>query len=228
MRVLLLVLCGTIACSGCASLTKDEAWKMPNLFSKKEKEPEPYPTPVKMATTWAPDTLSSPGKTTTRGFGGRIFFYNEKSQAVPVEGELLVVGYIDTGIAGEPPITRRYAFTSEQLTSHFAQSDLGASYSIWIPWDADGGMQHTISLVPTFTPKNGTAIQGAPTVVVLPGQTPLQAQYRQRARSQMEGQLPTGVRQVNYGQPPARIANGQSGLTTTTIPMNSDMTRRLR
>ncbi|MCC2099485.1 MAG: hypothetical protein KDJ29_21530, partial [Hyphomicrobiales bacterium] len=148
MRVLLLILCGTIACSGCASLTKDEAWKMPNLFSKKEKEPEPYPTPVKMATTWAPDTLSSPGKTTTRGFGGRLFFYNEKSQAVPVDGELLVVGYVDTGVAGAPPITRRYAFTSEQLTSHFAQSDLGASYSIWIPWDADGGMQHTISLVP--------------------------------------------------------------------------------
>ncbi len=37
-----------------------------------------------------------PGKPVTRGFGGRIYFYNDRSQAVPVDGELVVYGFDDT------------------------------------------------------------------------------------------------------------------------------------
>ena len=51
-----------------------------------EEEEEPYPEPMKLAATWTPDTLIQTGRTPTRGFGGRIYFYDQKSRPVPVEG----------------------------------------------------------------------------------------------------------------------------------------------
>ena len=238
MRTLMIAICGVMLIGGCVSAPSADKWKLTNPLSKKEKEPEPYPTPVKLATTWSPDTLSAPGKKTTRGFGGRLFFYNEKSRAVPVEGELMIVGYLDPGFEGATPITRRFAFTSEQLTSHHSQTDLGASYSIWVPWDAVGGMQQKITLVPTFTPKEGNPIQGAPTVVVLPGESAMDLAMKKMPNSRQihsptrRDVLPQGIRQAGF-QPttsysPAMGTTPYSGVTTTTIPLGNDMQRRLR
>ena len=83
------------------------------------------------------------GRTPTRGFGGRVLFYDEKSRPVPVEGSLMVHGFDDSSEDPEEGVNR-FAFTSEQFTRHFSQSDLGASYSIWIPWDAIGGDQKRV------------------------------------------------------------------------------------
>ncbi len=80
--------------SGCASLTepssakkgkKKESW---SWFKKKE-----YQEPKSLVAIWTEDTFAQPGKPMTRGFGGRLYFYNEKSQAIPVDGELIVYGY---------------------------------------------------------------------------------------------------------------------------------------
>ena len=45
----------------------------------------------------------------------------------------------------------------------------GASYSIWIPWDAIGGEQKRISLVTSFKSTSGKPIQGIPATMMLPG-----------------------------------------------------------
>ncbi len=131
-----------IAClllSGCASLTggdkaKNKPKKDSSWFSWKKKE---YQTPHSMAVIWSEDVLTVPGKPPTRGFGGRIYFYNEKSQAIPVEGELMVYGYDESAVkpasTAAPAADKRFRFTSEQFTQHFSESELGASYSIWIP-----------------------------------------------------------------------------------------------
>ncbi|MEM6980074.1 MAG: hypothetical protein AAF539_10445, partial [Planctomycetota bacterium] len=76
-----------LSLTGCA-LTSDKAqttdsssdgWLTHLPWVKKQDDvPEPYPTPVKIATTWAPDTLTQSGRTPTRGFGARVFFYDEK------------------------------------------------------------------------------------------------------------------------------------------------------
>ena len=140
------------------------------LIGKKKKDgpPEPYPNPVKIAATWTPDTLIQTGRTPTRGFGGRVFFYDEKSRPVPVEGTLTVHGFDDSG--GDPENDmKRFVFTPEQFTRHFGQSDLGASYSVWIPWDAVGGSQKKISLVTSFLTAKGESIQGIPATLLLPG-----------------------------------------------------------
>lgn len=190
--------------AGCAGLGQKSPtdWKMP--WSKKDKPPEPYPNPVKMAATWTPDTLVQTGRTPTRGFGGRLFFYDEKTRAVPVEGDLTVHAFAEStdGSVGE---VKRYQFTAEQFTQHFSQSDLGASYSIWIPWDAVGGDQMRISLVPSFKSANGRLVQGETALVGLPGR---------RKEIESIAKKPDPAQAMIASRDPSK-----SGLTTTTIPV---------
>lgn len=175
---LLAPLLGMLFLSGCASMmdsksksTKESEKK--SWFKKKE-----YQLPQSMNVTWAHDIISVPGKPPARGFGGRIYFYNEKSQAIPVDGELMVYGFDDTssiqpGAAllaqGMDHADKRYRFTDEQFTTHFSESDLGASYSIWIPWDAAPGPKKKIMLIPTFKSKDGKVIRGNAATLLLPG-----------------------------------------------------------
>jgi hypothetical protein len=160
--------------AGCSSLTnakdakngkKDSTW---SFFKKKE-----YQTPQSINVTWTYDIFTKEGKPPTRGFGGRLYFYNEKSQAIPVEGELTVFGFDDTERSHDgssmESADKKFRFTPEQFTTHFSESELGASYSIWIPWDAAPGMQKKIMLIPTFKSKDGPVIRGNAATLVLPG-----------------------------------------------------------
>lgn len=202
------LLCSAVVTAGgCTSSGPKgpSSWNMP--WSKKEKPPKPYPNPVKMAVTWTPDTLVQSGRTPTRGFGGRVFFYDEKTRPVPVEGDLTVHAIAENpdGSIGE---VKRYHFTAEQFTQHFSQSDLGASYSIWIPWDAVGGEQKRISLVPSFRTAAGRMVQGEQAIVGLPGRRP---QVENIAKQ------PDPVSQML-----AQRDTTRSGLTTTTIPVRRE------
>lgn len=191
----------TVGCVGSGPKFASD-WKAP--WSKKDKKPEPYPNPAKMAVTWTPDTLVQSGRTPTRGFGGRLFFYDEKIRAVPVEGELTVHAFAENpdGSVGE---VKRYHFTSEQFTQHFSQSDLGASYSIWIPWDAVGGDQMRVSLVPSFRSAKGNLVQGETALVGLPGK---------RREVESIAKRPDPNATLMAARDPSK-----SGLTTTTIPL---------
>jgi len=191
----------SVGCAGSGPKFASD-WKMP--WSKKDKKPEPYPNPSKLAVTWTPDTLVQSGRTPTRGFGGRLFFYDEKVRPVPVEGELTVHAFAENpdGSVGE---VKRYHFTSEQFTQHFSQSDLGASYSIWIPWDAVGGDQMRISLVPSFRSAKGNLVQGETALVGLPGR---------RREVESIAKRPDPNESLMAARDPSK-----SGLTTTTIPL---------
>jgi hypothetical protein len=131
-----------------------------------------YPAPAKVAVIWSPAVLNQPGQPPTRGFGGRVYFYDASNSAVPVEGQLVVYGYNDThaGAASKTP-QRKFVFTPDQFTQHFSPTQLGASYSIWIPWDAVGQPQMEISLVPVFTAASGQLLVGQPSHNLLPGPT---------------------------------------------------------
>lgn len=178
-------------------------WKLP--WSKKDDKPVPYPNPARMAVTWTPDTLVQSGRTPTRGFGGRLFFYDEKTRTVPVEGDLMIHAFAENpdGTMGE---VKRYQFTSEQFTRHFSQSDLGASYSIWVPWDAVGGDQMKVSLVPSFKSTSGRVVQGETALVGLPGK---RSEVEAIARKRPD---PTELLM-------AERESAVSGMTTTTIPV---------
>lgn len=194
---------------GCTSVSKNKDSK-PSLLDRmpwsSKQEPEPYPNPVKLAATWTPDTLVQSGRTPTRGFGGRLFFYDEKSRPVPVEGTLNVHGFNE--LTENPnDAVKKFEFTPEQFTTHFSQTDLGASYSVWIPWDAVGSNQKRITLVPSFKTREGKIVQGTPSTVVLPG--PLDPATTKSPQYSTTFKDHTNA--IDSDMPPT------SGLTTTTI-----------
>jgi hypothetical protein len=212
----------TLACTGCSSLTtakrksgkKDSSW---SFFKKK-----PYQTPQSINVTWTYDIYTKEGKPPTRGFGGRLYFYNEKSQAIPVEGELTVYGFDDTERSHDgasiESADKRFRFTPEQFTTHFSESELGASYSIWIPWDAAPGMQKKIMLIPTFKTKDGPVIRGNAATVLLPGMTP------QQDREQViQASAPGGVQRASHNGSTnhASVSHGSGNTAhrTTTIQL---------
>lgn len=211
---------GSLVASGCTAPTSRTDAKLMNFFktpewikksswSKGDNEPPtPYPGPVKMAATWTPDVLVQTGRTPTRGFGGRLFFFDEKSKAVPVEGTLTIHGF-EGDTKGKDGSIRPFKFTPEQFTNHFSQSDFGASYSIWIPWDAAGGDQKRISLVATFQTTEGKLVQGVPTTVILPGKT--------LAQDAKESATVFSPQYEGHRNAVAQLSTRPSGLVTTTI-----------
>lgn len=188
-----------------------------------------------MVAIWTEDTLVQPGKPVTRGFGGRIYFYNEKSQAIPVEGELIVYGYDDSSAAAAHSLTsaveanKKFVFTPEQFTQHFSQSDLGASYSIWIPWDVAGGPQKKIALMPTFITQEQRMVRGEaskltlsgkPTATLVQGDVPNNT--IQLASASMPAIEPGAL--MNLSAPNGQTANAPNGNPNSTLaaPFNGD------
>ena len=110
------------------------------------------------------------GKTPIRGLGGRIYFYDSKNKAIAVEGQLAVYAYDNSKPGGESKVPdRKYCFAPEQFTNHYSPTEMGASYSIWLPWDEVGKPQADISLVPIFTSSSGALVMGQTSRNMVPG-----------------------------------------------------------
>ncbi len=231
---LLIVASTLVATVGCQSMTsmpfydkgkkKDASW---SWFKKKE-----YQTPQSVNITWMHDVLTLPGKPATRGFGGRFFFYNEKTQAIPVDGDLTVYGFDDTDARRNTEdlshADKKFRFTAEQLTSHFSEGQLGASYSVWIPWDAAPGRHKKIMLIPTFVSKDGKAIRGAAASLNLPGVD--QSEEYGFDVMQSSGTVPASAIGP-HAIPSSMMQNGMSptpptSLRTTTIQLPPKSIRR--
>jgi len=234
-----------LVATGCASMFDGSSNRNPK--KKKEnwswfKKPE-YQEPKSMVTIWSEDTLIQPGKPVTRGFGGRIYFYNEKSQPIPVEGELMVYGFDDstTAVPSASPSDqeivqggKKFGFTAEQFTQHFSHSDLGASYSIWIPWDAASGEQKKITLMPTFITKDKRVVRGDASKLTLSGKTTAQAnnQRPNNAIQLASAVIPTAqegaLTMLSQGASSNNASSKSSpglGMTTTTIRMDQPINR---
>jgi hypothetical protein len=240
------LLCTLCFFGGCATFTQQTTAKDSKKGESKwpwSKEKE-YQMPRSMAVIWSPDVFVAPGATPSRGFGGRIYFYNEKSQAVPVDGELIVHGYDETTrhAAGANPAKadKTFRFTSEQFTQHFSESQLGASYSIWIPWDQEAeGTSRKIVLIPTFVGKDGKVVRGDSSQVVLQGTIANEAQVPQdpmaplREAMRSPSDQGSAVQAASYHADILRVdppdhANRipSSGLRTTTISIPSTSSGR--
>jgi hypothetical protein len=155
----LLVMASVCVFAGCQALVPTGA---KNWFGQSPKIKESqYSTPVKLAAVWTPAVLNQAGMAPTRGFGGRLYFYDANNRPVAVEGQLVVYAYNDSkpGADGRTP-DAKYAFTPEQFTTHYTPTELGASYSIWIPWDHVGAPRMEVTLVPIFTAASGQLVMG--------------------------------------------------------------------
>ena len=185
-----------------------------------------------MTVTWSNDILTLAGKPPTRGFGGRFFFYNEKTQAIPVDGDLVVYGFDDTfrkhNSEDLGQAEKRFRFTSEQFTTHFSESELGASYSVWIPWDEAYGDQKKIMLIPTFMTKDGRLIRGPASNLNLPGKVTEDpaAGMAQQASAMIPGAIPGAVNSQLQDPRLAGTSQVMNGMRTTTIQMPSSSLRK--
>jgi hypothetical protein len=140
--------------TGCQS-TKGKLAAMNPISGMGEAEPE-IGVPVRVAGTWTEAVLHQSGEG-TRGFGGRLFFYDQGSaDPIRVRGQLVVYAFAeDARKESDNKPTKRYVFPAAQFAKHESESDIGISYSVWLPWDAVGGEQTEVSLIARFEPSQG-------------------------------------------------------------------------
>ncbi len=213
--------------AGCSSWTPKSkpgprtVWNPTTWFNKE------YQQPASLATIWKADQIQQPGHPAQRGFGASVYFYNERSQAIPVEGDLVIHGYLTTPSSRKQPHEepdQKFTFSTEQLASQFAPSDMGASYNIWVPWDVAGGFREEVTLIATFKSKKGGVVQGSPTRLFLPGSS--------RSPENDPRGIPESVQQVSYqqrsiptydvGPAPEKTT---TRITTIEIPSESKLSR---
>lgn len=211
---------------GCQSPMK--MWKPDFKFWESEPDvtESQFESPERMVVVWSPAMYNEPGKKPTRGFGGRIYFYGKQNNPIAVEGQLVVNAYDDSQMkqkASQAP-DRRYAFPQETFSGHFAPTDLGPSYSVWVPWDEVGGQQMQISLLPVFTASSGKVVMAQPSPNVLPG---TQSQVDPALQEPQLTTMPrvyeeSAVKQISYEEPVAPAEALQPGMTqvTSSLPMS--------
>jgi hypothetical protein len=128
--------------------------------------------PTRIEENWTDTVLYQQGKKPVRGFGGKLMFYGDESDnPILVNGQLVVYAFDENGRAPtDNAPTRRYVFPADQLEQWLSVSELGASYSIWLPWDVAGGPQSEISLICRFEPAVGPVVVGKQSRQLLPGE----------------------------------------------------------
>jgi hypothetical protein len=221
----------TISAAVSASTVGCSAWSAPKSNQGKTWNPttwfkKEFQEPVQLAAIWKHDVMSDPLQGDQNGFGARIYFYNEKSQAIPIEGDLTIHGFVTTPTSRqrshEQP-EKKFTFSADQLAGQYNPSDLGASYSIWVPWEGDSGFREEITLIATFKSKQGHLIQAAPTKLFLPGKSrfpddPSMSDKIQPASFQKKS-IPT------YDLQPAPVQKESTRITTIDIGGNSRLIR---
>jgi hypothetical protein len=238
LAVALLAGCQTIGLEAPKSLSD----KMPALTKEARDRAARNSLPTRIVAIWSDAVYTQAGHPPVRGFGGRIYFYNDKHEAVPIDGQLIVYGF-DDSTAENPNKTpnRKFVFTDEQLASRHSVTELGDSYSVWLPWDEVTGYQTTLSLLPVFVPNQGQTVVGPQTVNVLPGKTRPDIESSGQGPRLSAGGTPgnPGIRQVSYEsqfgpggwQTASPTTDPQAPdaprMNTTTIPLPPSTTQRL-
>ena len=238
-------LTAALAMTGCAGVkntmrlsSKDSMWNpVAKLKAEKEKEAEPA-EPMTMVATWKGSVLETAG-TNSRGFGGRIFFYDAANNAVEAEGELTVYGFDDTKKkAGDSGADKKFVFRASEFQTHKSENGLGVSYSVWVPWEKVGGYRKTISLIPIFKTTDGKILKGGQAVNVLHGRTP-EKQLSNDGPFKVLGSSPAVLGQASYsedsqygnsGVVPASFedaAQSNDKIKTSTISLTPNMARRI-
>ncbi len=189
----LCVLMALASITGCQSVHWSEGdWEKKNLFNmplKKEKTPE-FQTPDHIVVIWKQSTFRGDNGQKSKGFGGRIYFYNDKNEAVKADGELTIFGFDDSFEGAERQSADcKFVFKQEDFQKHFSVTDLGPSYSVWVPWNEDNEDSLRISLMPIFKTVEGKLVQGEQSVNVLTGSKPLTVIEREARKLTADGHV---------------------------------------
>jgi len=185
-------------------------------------DPEPV-IPESVLPIWSDTVLHQPGKPGVRGFGGRVYFYaDEGGDPVKVDGSLTVYVFdADQHDTSSSKPLRKFVITADQLAGHHSKSDLGDSYSVWIPWDKVGGPSKSLSLIARFDGRNGgTAISDASSKL-LPGSTDQDTVTIEKSTSQVQ-QVGFEKDESNEGDQPAA-----KGFKSYSLPLPPSFQRHM-
>jgi hypothetical protein len=151
---------------GCSSFMEKKTDWVPFL----NKQPA-ITIPERVMPIWTDTVLHQPGLPGVRGFGGRVYFYEEGNQEpVQIEGRLTVYVF-DGDLLSHPKTSpeKKYIITAQQMAELGSKSSLGFSYNIWIPWDEVGGMKRELSLVTRYDGTAGGTVIADLSTHLLPG-----------------------------------------------------------
>ncbi len=195
----------TALCVGCAS--SNSSWKSGGVagFSMMKTALTPSGPAATAVAVWEPavrqGSADSPAQ---RGFGGRVYFYDQdQTRPVKIDGSVVVYAF-DEGVQKPSDVTpaRTYYFAKNDVKKLHSKSKLGHSYNFWVPWDAEGadGNVKKISLIVRYVPEKGASVASSPAIAYLPGQkgqSELLAKTQWDRQNRAEGR---GIRQVGYAQ----------------------------
>jgi hypothetical protein len=229
--------------TGCSSLSSTgNHWNPLKPLSAPQESQTPV-EPASMAVVWKDSVYEQPGVPSVKGFGGRFFIYDAQNNPIKSDGELIVYGYDESNpIHSDGSHTgadKKFVFPSDKFQHHFSDSDLGASYSVWIPWEKVGGPRKSITLIPIFKTNSGNVLRCGQSLVVLPGRTPQTANASTNG-SQITN-TPNLVAQASFQQPIAEQSNGhisqvsantdilgkKSGIRTTTFSLPPSLGKKM-
>ena len=148
---------------------KNSAWNPVEALAEKRQKPGDKALPPEtMAAIWNFGVYEKPGAPSVRGLGGRLYFYDANHNAVKAEGELVVYGFDeDNGKENQPD--KKFVFRESEFQSHYSESALGGSYSVWVPWDKTGGYRKSVTLLPVFKTTEGKIIRSEQSINILAG-----------------------------------------------------------
>jgi hypothetical protein len=244
--ILIPLLAGLVLATGCQSTWNsqrspllDRSWM--SSHSSSEADQIEYGTPERMAVIWTDSIASASNHPNVRGFGGRLYFYDKNGLAIRVDGDLSVYAYDDTAKSEKSQADRVYKFRREEWQTHFSETSLGPSYSIWIPWDQVGGNRKAISLFPIFKTPDNLVVKSGQSINVLPGKTPVQIAAQTNDVFRVLGSSPSvatsiagpgmsdpsdyPVQQASHVEPDAQSTQAPGRSTTISVP--KQMARRL-
>lgn len=176
-----LALLVALSVSGCAGIKnsmriseKNSAWNPVARLSKDRKGKQADDAkPMTMAVIWSDAVMENAAGKSEKGFGGRFYFYDADNTAIQAAGELIVYGFDDSikdKTKDKPDV--KAVFKESEFQSHFSESGLGASYSVWLPWEPVGGYRKSITLIPIFKTEDGRILKSGQSINILPGKVP--------------------------------------------------------
>ena len=129
------------------------------------------PQPERVLAVWTDTVLHQTGQAGVRGFGGRVYFYEQdKTDPIEIDGGLAIYVFdADKLQAHDQRPLRKFVFTAEQFATHMSRTSLGPSYSVWLPWGEVGGPPLRLSLIARYEGSAGGTTISEPTVKLLPG-----------------------------------------------------------
>lgn len=204
----------TLVLTGCQPFHAPKSWKSP--WSNSKKEPI---LPDRIVAVWSDTVLHQPGEPGLRGFGGRLFFYEgENKDPLEVDGGLAVYVFdADKLDPHSPTPERKFVFNADQFASHMSNSEMGCSYSVWLPWDEVGGPSRRLSIVARFEGRKGGTVISQPTIKLLPGSShKVSVRHESSAPASVSASSEGGaLRQVGFEESPAADESSRRNQNTT-------------